>query len=336
MDNRRLIAKALRTRFWDQRPFILSHLATARCNADCITCLWKMPADSRPDEMSTDQIRALYRDAADAGFLALVLWGGEPMIRLDAGETLRAAREAGLNTTMITNGWFLAERGDEVLPWMNRLLISVDGLGDRQDEIRRCPGLFERIERGLAKTRRYYPKVRVIMLCVISKLNMDQLEDVAAYGERCGAQIVFQAMNFSDYGFAERSLDIDKIQMTPDEERQVAETIDSLRRRGYPVRDSNAYLLRLGSDAGNYRCHYKKAVLRVEPNGDILDCTRVAVPMVNTRTTSLRSFIGSPAFSDFTERAEACNRCRDAGVIEISHIWDGRLGAIANAVQGLR
>ena len=50
----RVVLKALRPRFVDQRPFILSHLLTARCNADCVTCLWKMPAHSAVEELSID------------------------------------------------------------------------------------------------------------------------------------------------------------------------------------------------------------------------------------------------------------------------------------------
>ncbi len=133
----RLALKALRTRFVDQRPFILSHLLTARCNADCQTCLWKMPASSRVDELSTEEVEALYREAAAAGFRALVMWGGEPMLRPDAGRLMRCAHELGLSTTLITNGWWLSERSNEVLPWTDRLLVSVDGPAAVHDEIRR-------------------------------------------------------------------------------------------------------------------------------------------------------------------------------------------------------
>jgi MoaA/NifB/PqqE/SkfB family radical SAM enzyme len=277
----------------------------------------------------------MYEDAAAAGFVAAVLWGGEPMVRTDTGEVLKVAHGAGMNTTLITNGWFLDDRGDEVYPWLDRLLVSVDGLDERQDEIRRCPGLFQRLDRGLVRARRDHPDVRVIILTVISKLNVDQLEGIALYGKEHGAQVIFQAMNFTDYGFAGRVLDEEKIRLSAGEEREVAERIDRLRRDGFPVRDSNAYLSRLGNAWNDYTCHYKKAVLRVEPNGDVLDCTAVAAPMVNVRTTSLRELIGSPAFRDFVGRAESCNRCRDAGVIEASHIWEGRIGAIWNAVRSL-
>jgi MoaA/NifB/PqqE/SkfB family radical SAM enzyme len=332
----KLPLKILRTRFYDQRPFILSHLLTARCNADCLTCLWKRPADSRADELSIDEISALYRQAASAGFQSLVLWGGEPMVRPDAGQALAVAAGLGLDTTLITNGYFLAERGDEVLPHLRRMLVSVDAIGPAHDRIRRCAGLFERLDRGLALAQAGYPRVSVVLICVLSRLNAEHLESVAAYAKERGLRVIFQAMNFSDYGFAERTLPETMVQLSVEEETRVADTLVQLRERGYPVRDSSAYLARLGQAACAYRCHYKKVALRVEPNGDILDCTTTAEPLVSVRQTQLAGFLASDQFHEFIARAEQCNRCRDTGVIEASHMWEGRAGAWLNAVRGLR
>ena len=331
----RLALKALRTRFWDQRPFILSHLITARCNADCVTCLWKMPASARTNELTTAEIAALYEDAAGAGFLELVLWGGEPMVRPDCGEALRAARGCGLGTTLITNGWWLDERAGEVLPWTQRLLVSVDGLGAAHDEIRRCPGLFARLDKGLLRAKERYPDVRIVIISVISKRNLGEIERIAAYGRERGAQVVFQPMNVTDYGFAGRAIDLARILPGAEEEARAASSIAELRQQGYPVRDSSIYLRHLGERAWHYRCHYKKVLLRVEPGGEVLDCTRTAAPLANVRQESLADFTASRAFRSFEKRAEECNRCRDAGVIELSHLWEGRPESFRNALAML-
>jgi MoaA/NifB/PqqE/SkfB family radical SAM enzyme len=333
MPSARLVLKALRTRFWDERPFVLSHLLTARCNADCATCLWKMPADARVSELDAEQVEHLYHDAAAAGFRELVLWGGEPMVRPDAGTALRAARAAGLETTLITNGWWLEERAHEVLPHTSRLLVSVDGMGERHDATRRCPGLFERLDRGLAAARAHYPRTRVVILSVLSRLSVTELEGIAEYGARLGVPVVFQAMNGTDYGSADRAIAGAGLELDADEWARVAGRIEALRRRGLPVRDSSAYLRRLGDRAGAYRCHYKKVVLRVEPNGDVLDCTLTASPLGSVRTTRLSALVATAPYRDFVRRAEACNRCRDAGVIETSHMWEGHPGALWNALE---
>jgi len=330
-----LVLKALRTRFIDQRPFILSHLITLRCNADCETCLWKMPANAAVAELSTDEVIQLYQEAANTGFQALVLWGGEPLIRPDTGKVLRAAREAGLNTTLITNGWFLESRAEDVLPHVNRLMLSVDGIGARHDIIRRKDGLFDRLERGLAHTRSHYPDIVVIVNAVLSRLNADQLEDIARFGKDHDTHVAFQAMDVTDYGFAERAIDLRNVQLSEEEESEIADRIADMQKRGYPVRASNDYLDRLGPCDREYRCHFKKVCLRVEPNGDILDCTLDAIPLANVATRTLESLFSGPDFPDFLARAEICQRCRDAAVVEVSHMWEGRPAAIWNALKSL-
>ncbi len=331
-----MLARALYGRFWDPRPFVLSHLITARCNADCATCLWKQPANSRADELTADEIERLYGDAAAAGCVALVVWGGEPMVRPDVGRILRAAKARDLETTLITNGWWLEERAAEVLPHANRLLVSVDALGAAHDKLRRCPGLFERLDRGLGRARRDYPRLKVTLIAVLSRPNSEEIPRVAAYARDLGVHVVFQAMNFSDYGFSERALDVAALRLSAEEEQEVAATIARLKAAGLPVRDSQSYLRRLGTAAWRYRCHYKKVVLRVEPQGDILDCTKDKAPLANVRATRLGDFLAGDGFRQFMARAEACNRCRDVGVLEVSHVWDGKLPALWNALSGLR
>jgi hypothetical protein len=94
-------------------------------------------------------------------------------------------------------------------------------------------------------------------------------------------------------------------------------------------------LARLGREVGEYRCHFKKVCLRVEPNGAVLDCTQAAVALADMRGESVRALLRSPRFKEFLAQAEACNRCRDVGVVEISHMWEGKVEAIWSALKTL-
>lgn len=333
MLNARMAVRALKTRFVDHRPFILSHLLTSRCNADCVTCLWKAPANADADELSLAEVRTLYRDAGGSGFVALVLWGGEPLIRPDVGDALRAARDARMRTTVITNGWALAERAAEIGPYTDRLMVSVDTLGASHDESRRLPGLFERLDHGIQVVRASHPKVFVIVNVVLSRLNVDQIEAIATYAKQNAHLVSFQAMNEIEYGHVDRPIDVDALRLAADEERAIAAQMVDLRKRGYPLGTSDAYLALLASGSTAYNCHFKKVCLRVEPNGDVLDCTERAKALANVRETPVGGIAKSAAYTAFTQRAEACSKCRDFGVVELSHLWEGRRGSLWNAVK---
>jgi sulfatase maturation enzyme AslB (radical SAM superfamily) len=214
-------------------------------------------------------------------------------------------------------------------------MVSVDGLGDRHDELRRMPGLFDRLEAGLSRTRRDYPAVSVVLNTVLSRLNLDQIEAIAGFGLRHGTRVSFQAMDETDYGYGTRKPYLSSVQLDADEAANADRRIADLRRQGFPVTDSNAYLARLGPDAASWSCHFKKVCLRVEPNGDVLDCTGDGLALCNTRECSLDEFTRGSRFSDFLARAEQCNRCRDYAVVEISHLWEGKVEALWNAVRTL-
>jgi len=64
-----------------------------------------------------------------------------------------------------------------------------------------------------------------------------------------GVQVIFQAMNFTDYGFAPRAEVQQDVRLDAAAERRVVEQIARLRRRGFPVSDSNAYLRKLSGES---------------------------------------------------------------------------------------
>lgn len=329
----RMAARALKTRFVDHQPFILSHLITSRCNADCVTCLWKEPEDAKTDELSLDETKKLYSDAGAAGFGALVLWGGEPLLRPDVGPMLQAAQEARMRTTVITNGWALEERAPDIGPYTDRLMVSVDTIGDSHDESRRLKGLFARLDRGIRRIRREHPNVFVIVNVVLSRLNLGRLEEIADYGKETANLISFQAMNENEYGHVERPIDGDSLRLTLEEERDVAKLLVDLKGRGYPLGVSQAYLKMIETGDWSFNCHFKKVCLRVEPNGDVLDCTERARPLANIRETPVGEIARSKDYAAFTKRSESCCQCRDFGVVELSHLWEGRPRSLWNAVK---
>ena len=330
----RLLLKAVRTRFWDQKPFILSHLLTGRCNANCQTCLWKLPADSRADELTTQQVMDLYSDAVACGFRELVLWGGEPLLRSDAPNVLQHGRTVGLSTTLITNGWALADRHAEVLPHVNRLILSLDAVGDLHDHIRGCPGLFRRVVAALDVTLEHYRNTQVILICVISKLNFNALEPLVHFARERKLPLLFQHMNLEDYGTGDRSENARRIALSTAESHEVSARLRKMRTLGIKLKDSSSYLEGMGKTALDYRCHYKKVLLRVEANGDVLDCTKNAVPLFNIKQRTLKAYLDAPDYRQFISRAESCHRCRDIGVVELSNIWEGHFSTIVNAIFG--
>lgn len=80
---------------------------TYRCNFDCIHCSASRLADPGRREMTVDDYRRLGDELARAGVLVVQLTGGEPAVRGDLEEILRALGPERFFVSMGTNGWLL-------------------------------------------------------------------------------------------------------------------------------------------------------------------------------------------------------------------------------------
>ena len=91
-------------------PIAMLAELTHRCPLSCPYC--SNPLDlARIDlELDTGTWTRVFQEAADLGVLQLHLSGGEPASRRDLVDLVRAARDAGLYTNLITSGIGLSQR----------------------------------------------------------------------------------------------------------------------------------------------------------------------------------------------------------------------------------
>jgi MoaA/NifB/PqqE/SkfB family radical SAM enzyme len=136
------------------------------------------------------EIHSILGEARRAGFIAYSLWGGEPLLVDGVGDYLKQAKVLGMETTMCTSGRHLAERAKEIGPNLDKLLVSVEAVGEKQDQIRGVPGLFGRMVAGIEAFRRH-GRGRVVLWSNLSSENMDQVEDIAAFAGETGASVEF-------------------------------------------------------------------------------------------------------------------------------------------------
>src|SRR5271170_5085864 len=92
-------ARAMNT----HRPYALLAELTYRCPLHCPYCSNPIQYPSG-QELSTEDWRRVFGEAAKLGVLHLGLSGGEPLGRKDLAELVTAARGAGLYSNLITSG----------------------------------------------------------------------------------------------------------------------------------------------------------------------------------------------------------------------------------------
>ena len=116
-----------------------------RCNLKCKHC-YSVSADvDFPGELTTQEIFAVMDDLKDFGVPALILSGGEPLLRPDIFDISRRAKQKGFYTALSSNGALIdADKADRIVDiGYDYVGISLDGIGATNDRFRGLAGAYD-------------------------------------------------------------------------------------------------------------------------------------------------------------------------------------------------
>ena len=128
-----------------------------RCNLTCKHC-YSISADiDFPGELDTAEVFTVMADLKTYGVPALILSGGEPLLRPDIFTIARRAKAMGFYTGLSSNGTLIdADNIDELAAvGFDYVGISLDGLEATHDRFRRRTGAFADSMRGIRLCREH-------------------------------------------------------------------------------------------------------------------------------------------------------------------------------------
>ena len=114
---------------------------------------------------------------------------GEQLLYQRLGIFLETAADYLCEVSMFTNG-HLVHRHLDIFKHLSLLTVSFDGATPEVFETQRHGANFERVLRNIELLRAKYPKLQIRLSCVVSKLNVNQIEDIVKIGCDTGANIV--------------------------------------------------------------------------------------------------------------------------------------------------
>lgn len=133
-------------------PRLVFWEVTSACNLQCVHCRARPSGQRSPEELTTDEGKALIDQIGSFSKPILVLSGGEPLLRSDIFEIAAHGASGGLKVALATNGTLVtpevARRIREA--GVQRVSVSIDGAtAASHDEFRRVPGAFGEAWRGI-------------------------------------------------------------------------------------------------------------------------------------------------------------------------------------------
>jgi len=265
------------------RPTDAVLAVTYRCNARCVMCgIWsgRRVAESPPE---------MYRNLPSS-LRSVNITGGEPFLRDDLPEIVEAVRGACRRAEIVlsTNG-LMTDRIVEMMRQLDAgprtlgIAVSVDGIGDKHDEMRGIPDAFVKVQatvRRLAESG--LGKVRLAFTA--TPANVEYFGRVYDLSRQLGVEFTCAVAQSSEHYF-----------QTSDETKSIAP--EALRRHVEPVirselasfsmkRWGRAYfmygLLQFYSGMGRpLPCHAGGDFFFVDPTGDVYPCNVLSHVMGN-------------------------------------------------------
>jgi MoaA/NifB/PqqE/SkfB family radical SAM enzyme len=301
-------------------PRMLTYTVTFTCNARCVMCdSWRK--DSKGD-LTLAEIERIFDQLPTLDVVRLT--GGETFVRRDLVEIASAVADrldpALLHIT--TNGFLtdrivdFCERRPKKMPL--QLLVSIDGVGDKHDEIRGHEGAFRSAMRtltALAPRRKELRLTLAVNQTVVDAAGAAQYRDLHRLLEPLGVQnqVVIAYKDSATYSLASSEADIAPRWpgafetygdlSREDLERLFAAIEEDLQSYGVPERAAKRYyldgirsrLLERGASP-NPPCVALHAHLRIFPNGDVPICQFNGKRVGNLREQTFREiWFGEPA-----------------------------------------
>src|ERR1700744_1086410 len=302
------------------------------CNCKCVMCdIWK--GNHNLKQLTEQDIEGLLDSLRRLGTRQVLMSGGEALLNPNFFRLCAILKKEGVRITLLSTGLALKRHADNLLKWVDDIIVSLDGDEKLHDEIRNIPGAFRKMKEGVQLLHGRNPDFRITARTVIHRLNFRQWPAIVESALEMGldqisflpADVTSEAFNRSDPWDAPRQ---HQILPTEEELPEVLAMIQTLIRdheglfeSGF-IAESPAKLRKLGeyytASYGLNPYPYKKCNAPwvstvVEADGTVRPCFFLPA-FGNIHEQPLDEILNSPAAIDFRKTLDmdtnsTCLRC---------------------------
>jgi len=198
-------------------PFLVVWDFTRGCNLRCKHC-YANAGKRAPNELTTEQAKAVVDQLDEAGVVAVALSGGEPTTREDFFEIVRYIHKKGMHVSVASNGTLITKEFAKKLKdaGVDYIEISLDHTEPSiHDEFRGVKGAWEKTVEGIK-----HCVEAGIVTCIattVTKYNYDNIPDMIKFAQKLKVHR-FIAFNFVPTRRGKEIIDTD---ITPEQREKL-------------------------------------------------------------------------------------------------------------------
>ena len=292
-----------------QMPVDAVVAVTYRCDSRCNMCnIWQLPPG---EELAPEDFRRLPRTLRDIN-----ITGGEPFLRDDLVEVVRVVDAHCRHPRIVisTNG-FERRRIAHAAPGLLKIgrnvgiAVSLDGIGEKHDEIRGIPGGFDKVVETLKQLRTIgYRNVRVAFTA--QRGNVKHLGAAYDLSRQFGFQFTTSVAQNSDLYFStDENQTVDPLDLAEELRYVMRKELLSLS----PKRWLRAYFYKgvLSYNVSKERilpCRAGRDSFFMDPAGAIYPCLSLARAMGDIRKSSFEEIWAGERAAAARAAVDACRQ----------------------------
>ncbi len=175
------------------------------CNCKCMMCdIWKGNHNLR--QLTEKDVEGLMDSLRKLGTRQVLMSGGEALLNPNFFRFCEILKKEDIRITLLSTGLALARHADNLLKWVNDIIVSLDGDEQLHDQIRNIPGAFRKMKEGIQLLHARDPYFRITARTVIHRQNFQRLPAIIDAAVDMGLQqisflpadVTSEAFNRSD------------------------------------------------------------------------------------------------------------------------------------------
>jgi MoaA/NifB/PqqE/SkfB family radical SAM enzyme len=171
------------------------------CNCRCVMCdIWKDNKNLK--QLTEADITGLLSSLKKLGTQQVVMSGGEALLNTNFFKLCEILKKENIKVSLLTTGLSIKQNADQLLKWVDDMVVSLDGDEAMHDAIRNIPNAFKKLKEGVEHIKSLKPSYRITARTVIHRLNFRNWPAIIAAAKAMGIdQVSFLPADISSHAF---------------------------------------------------------------------------------------------------------------------------------------
>jgi MoaA/NifB/PqqE/SkfB family radical SAM enzyme len=171
------------------------------CNCRCIMCdIWKDNKNLK--QLEEKDIMGLLSSLKKFGTRQVLMSGGEALLNSNFFRFCEILNNEKINVTLLSTGLTIKKNAEQLVKWVNDIIVSIDGDEHTHDSIRNIPGAFSKLREGINEVKKIDPDYKITARTVIHRLNYRRWAEIIDSAKEIGVeQISFLPADVSSHAF---------------------------------------------------------------------------------------------------------------------------------------